>query len=127
MNSIALVGSACLLGIFTTRANRRRHCRQYRPAAILAAFDRFAQHASDQRAAASAAARAGADTGSFADLFEGFGAGLNRFDDGAFANFIAEAGRFEVFNDRLLSGFAFQFVDDEIPILYPYVGSIVAY
>jgi hypothetical protein len=38
-------------------------------------------------------------------LLEGLGAGLNHFGDGAFANFVANARRFEILDDRLLSGF----------------------
>jgi len=51
-------------------------------------------------------------------LFEGLGAGLNRFGDGASADFVADAGRFEVIDDRLLPGFLFLLVDDRIPCLY---------
>lgn len=98
---------AFLLGVFTTGASRRRDRRQYRPAAILAVLHRLTQHAAHQRAAASAAAGTGADTGAFAHLLEGFRAGLNGFRHGAFADFIAQAGRFEIFNNRLLSRFAF--------------------
>jgi hypothetical protein len=66
---------------------------------------RLAQHSPDQRTAASAAARAGTDAGAFADLLESFGAGLNRFHHSAFADLVAQASRFEVIDDRLLSGF----------------------
>jgi hypothetical protein len=40
-------------------------------------------------------------------LLEGLGAGLDGFAHGAFANFIAQAGRLKVIDDRLLSGFLF--------------------
>jgi hypothetical protein len=50
---------------------------------------RLSQHASNQRAATPPAAGAGADAGAFADLLESLGARLNRFDYGAFADFIA--------------------------------------
>jgi len=69
----------------------RGSSRQDRPAAFIAADDGLAQHAPDQRAAAPAAAGAGADSGAFADLLEGFRAGLNRFAHGAFADFVAQA------------------------------------
>lgn len=45
------------------------------------------------------------------------GAGLDGFGDGAFADLVAQTGRFEVLNDSLLSGFAFSFVDGQIPEL----------
>jgi hypothetical protein len=50
-------------------------------------------------------------------LIEGLGAGLNGFSDGASADFVADAGRFEVIDDRLLPGFLFLLVDDGIPCL----------
>jgi hypothetical protein len=40
-------------------------------------------------------------------LLESLGAGLNRFQDAPFADFVAEAGGFEIFNDRLRSRFLF--------------------
>ena len=83
--------SAFLLCILTAWANLRGSSRQDRPAAFIAVDDGFAQHASDQSAAAPAAAGAGADSGAFADLLEGFRAGLNRFAHGAFADFVAQA------------------------------------
>ena len=83
--------SAFLLCILTTRANLRGSSRQDRPAAFIAADDGLAQHAPDQRAAASAAAGTSADSGAFPDLLEGFRAGLNRFAHGAFADFVAQA------------------------------------
>jgi hypothetical protein len=72
---------------------------------------RLPQHASNQRAAAPPAAGARADAGAFADLLESPGARLNRFDYGAFADLIAETSGFEVFDDRLFSGFLLCFVD----------------
>jgi hypothetical protein len=66
---------------------------------------RLAQHSSHQRATASAAARAGTDAGAFTDLLKRFGAGLNRFHHSTFADLVAQASRFEVLDDRLLSGF----------------------
>ena len=86
--------SAFLLCVFTARANLRGSSRQDRPAAFVAADDGLAQHASDQRAAAPAAAGTGADSGAFADLLEGFRAGFNRLEYGAFADFIAQASGF---------------------------------
>jgi len=85
----------------------RKSFYQDRPAAFVAAHDGLSQHTSNQRAAAPAAAGSGADSGAFAHLLEGFGAGLNGFDHGAFADLVTQAGRFEVFDDRLLSGFSF--------------------
>jgi hypothetical protein len=38
-------------------------------------------------------------------LLKRLGAALNCFDHGAFADLVAEAGRLEIFDDRLLSGF----------------------
>jgi len=99
--------SAFLLGVLATRAEFLRRTRQDRPAAIFAIHHRLAQHASHERAAASTAAGAGADSGALADLLEGFGAGLDGFGHGAFADLVADAGGFEVFDDRLLSGFPF--------------------
>jgi hypothetical protein len=40
-------------------------------------------------------------------LLEGLSPSLDGFADGAFANFIAQAGRFKIVDDRLLSGFLF--------------------
>ena len=37
---------------------------------------------------------------------ENFRAGLNGFEHGAFANLVAQASGFEIFDDRLLSGFS---------------------
>jgi hypothetical protein len=50
-------------------------------------------------------------------LLEGLSPSLDGFADGAFANFIAQAGRLEVVDDCLLSGFLFQLVDGEVPFL----------
>ena len=66
---------------------------------------RLSQHASNQRAATPPAAGTGADAGAFADLLEGLGACLDRFDYRAFADLITEASGLEVFDDRLFSGF----------------------
>ena len=74
---------------------------------------RLAEHTSDQGAAAATAARTGADAGALADLLERLGAALNRFDHGALSNLVAEAGGLEIFDDRLLSGLLFNFVDGE--------------
>jgi hypothetical protein len=38
-------------------------------------------------------------------LLESFGAGLNGFEHGAFADLVTQASGFEIFDDRLLSGF----------------------
>jgi hypothetical protein len=40
-------------------------------------------------------------------LLESFGARLDGLEYRAFANLIAQAGRFEVLDDRLFSGFPF--------------------
>jgi hypothetical protein len=80
---------------------------QYRPGAIWARRYRFAQHAAHQRTAAPAAARTSADTSAFTHLLEGLGAALDSFDDRAFANLIAQTGRFEVLDYRLSFGVLF--------------------
>jgi hypothetical protein len=82
--------SAFLLRILAAWANLRGSSRQDRPAAFVAVDHGLAQHASDHRAAAPAAAGTGADSGAFADLLEGFRAGLNRFAHGAFADLVAQ-------------------------------------
>ena len=94
-----------LLGILAARTDWRRSGREDRPATVSAVDDRFSQHATDQRAAAPAAARTRADAGALADLLEGFRAGLDRFDHRAFTDLVADAGRLEVLNDRLLARF----------------------
>jgi hypothetical protein len=101
------IESAFLLGVLAARAEFLRRTREDRPAAILAIDHGLAQHPSHEGAAASAAAGAGADSGALADLLEGFGTGLDGFDHGTFADLVADAGGFEVFDDRLLSGFLF--------------------
>jgi hypothetical protein len=85
----------------------RRGSGQDWPAAVLATHYGFAQHASDHRAAAPAAARTRANSGAFAYLLKSFRARLNGLEHGAFANLIAQAGRLEVLDDRLFSGFPF--------------------
>jgi hypothetical protein len=80
---------------------------QDRPSAIGARRYRLAEHAAHQRTAAPAAARAGADAGAFANLLEILGAALDRFDDRAFANLIAQASWLKVLNDRLGFGVLF--------------------
>lgn len=84
--------SAFILCVFTTRAELRGCCDQDRPAAFVAVGHGLAEHAADHGAAAAAAAGAGADAGAFADLLERFCAGLNRFEHGAFADLVAQAG-----------------------------------
>jgi hypothetical protein len=86
-----LRGLAFLLGVFTAWANLRSSCHEDRPAAFVTVNDGLAQHAPDQCAAAPAAAGTGADSGAFADLVEGFRAGSNRFEHGAFADLVAQA------------------------------------
>ena len=108
------VSLALLFGVLAARAGGAD---QYRPAAIVATGDRLAQHAADQRPATPTATGPGADASALTDLFEGFGAGLNGFGDGASANFVTDTGRFEVVDDRLLPGFLFLLVDGEIPCL----------
>jgi hypothetical protein len=49
----------------------------------------LSQHASNHRAAAPAAARAGTDSGAFADLLESLSARSNGFEHGAFADLVA--------------------------------------
>lgn len=95
---------------------------QNRPTTIVTRCHRLAQHATHQRTAAPAAAGTGADAGAFADLFKGSSAGLNCFGDAASANFITDAGGFEVVDDRLLPGFLFLLVDGGTPCLYGLMG-----
>ena len=83
--------SAFLLCILTAWADLRGSSREDRPAAFVAVDDGFAQHASDQCAAAAAAAGTGADSGAFADLLESFRPGLNSLAHGAFADLVAQA------------------------------------
>jgi len=109
MSSLAL--------LFRVLAARAGGADQYRPGAIVASGHRLAQHAANEGAAAPATAGTGADAGALADLFEGFGAGLNRLGDAAAANFIADARRFEVVDDRLLPGFLILLVDGGMPCL----------
>jgi hypothetical protein len=48
-------------------------------------------------------------------LLKGFGAPLDRLDDGTFADFIADASGLEVFNHRLGLGVLFRWVDGVLP------------
>jgi hypothetical protein len=50
-------------------------------------------------------------------LFEAFGAGSDRFEHRAFADFIADTRGFEILDDRLFPGFSFCFVDGVKPDL----------
>lgn len=77
---------------------------QDRPAAFVTLGHRFAQHPSNHGAAPSAAAGPGADTRSPADLLEVLGARLDRLEYGASANLVAQTGRFEILDNRLLPG-----------------------
>ena len=86
--------SAFLFCILTAWANWRGSSRQDRPAAFFAVDDGLAQHASHHGAATPATTGAGADSGAFAYLLEGFRAGLNRFAHGAFADLVAQASGF---------------------------------
>lgn len=107
LNSIACGAanqSRFLPGVLATRANRSD---QNRPAAFAAICHGLAQHPAYHGTAAAAAARTGADTGALADFGKGLGSGLNRSDNGAFADFIAEASGLQIFNHRLLFGFLF--------------------
>jgi hypothetical protein len=88
------MGLAAYARVFTARASLLWRSGQHRPATVLAVDGWFAQQTAHQRAAAPAAAGTGADTGAFADLFEGFGAGLNRFEHGAFANLVTDTSGF---------------------------------
>jgi hypothetical protein len=47
-------------------------------------------------------------------LLEGLSPSLDGFENDAFADLVAEAGRFEILDDRLRSGLLFQLVDGEI-------------
>jgi hypothetical protein len=40
-------------------------------------------------------------------LFEGFSPSLDGFDHGPFTDLVAQAGRFEIVDDGLFSGFSF--------------------
>ena len=99
--------------VLAARTQLRGRVGQNRPVALWATDHRLSEHASHQRAAASTTARTGAHTGALAYLFEGFGARLNSFDNRAFADLVAQACGFKIFDDRLLSSFLFQFVDGE--------------
>jgi hypothetical protein len=48
-------------------------------------------------------------------LLEGLRAGLDRFDDGAFTDFVAQTSGFQIFDDRLFPGFLFCCVDEVVP------------
>lgn len=78
-----------LFRVLTARANLWGSVGQNRPAAVRAIDHRLAEHPSNHRAAAPAAARTGADAGAFAHLLESLGSRLNRFDHSAFANLVA--------------------------------------
>jgi hypothetical protein len=80
--------------------------RKDRPATFVATDHRLSQHPPNHRTATSAAAGASAHPGAFAYLLEGPGPRLDRFVHDALADFVAQAGRFEVFDDRLLSNFS---------------------
>ena len=84
---------------------------EYWPTTLVATNHRLPQHPTNHRAAASTAARSGADSRAFADLLEGLGARLDGFQHRAFADFVAETGWLEVFNDGPLSCFLVQLVD----------------
>lgn len=103
--------STLLPRIFAPWADERRSVGQHRPTAFLTVDRGLPQHASNHRATTPASAWPGADPRSFADHFKGLGAGLNRFEHGASANLVAETGRLEVVENRLLFAFSFQFVD----------------
>ena len=107
LNLFFFFGLAFLLCVLAARADGGRRCCQDRPAAFGAVDHRFAQHAAHHGAAAPAAARAGPHPGAPADLLESFCPGLNRFQDGPPAYLVAETSGFEVFDDRLRSGFLF--------------------
>jgi hypothetical protein len=47
-------------------------------------------------------------------LLEGLSAGSNGFEHGAFADLVTQAGRFEVFDNRLLSDLLLYFVDGKL-------------
>ncbi len=107
-----------LFRVLAAWAHLRGSVSQNGPAAVGAADHRLSEHSSNQRAAATTAARTGAHAGAFAYLLERLSAGLNSFDYSAFADLVAQAGGLEILDDRLLSGFLFQFVDGEyLPLL----------
>jgi hypothetical protein len=81
--------------------------RKDRPATFVATDHRLSQHPPNHRTATSAAARAGAHPGAFAYLIEGPGPRLDGFEHDTLADFVTQAGRFEVFDDRLLSSLSF--------------------
>ena len=56
------------------------------------------------RTAAPAAARSGADASALADLLKSLGARLDGFGHRAFADLVADAGRFKIFDNGLLAG-----------------------
>lgn len=104
-------GLAFFLRVLAAWTNLRGSRNQDRPAAFVTADDGLAQHAPDHRATAPAAAGTGADSGAFADLLEGFRAGPNRFEHGAFADLVAQASGLQILDDRLFFGVSFQLVD----------------
>ncbi len=83
---------------------------------------RLPHHASDHRAAASASAWPGTDSGSFADHFKRLGPRLNRFEHNASTDLVAETRRLKVVNNRLLFAFSFQLVDG-VPLGKPFSNS----
>ena len=99
--------SAFLFGIFTAWANLWGRACQDRPATVVTIHYRLTQHPSNHRAAAPAAAGTRSYSGAVAYLLESLSPGPDRFEHGTFANLVAQAGRFEVFDDRLLSGLLF--------------------
>jgi hypothetical protein len=101
------IESAFLLGILAARADLRGRSCKHRPTTIVAIDHGLSQHPSNHRAAAPAAARTGADAGALAHLLEGLSSSLDGFEHGAFADLVAQAGRFEVFDDRLRPGLLF--------------------
>lgn len=114
---VTATASSFLLRIFAARAGLRENSRQHRPAAFVTTDDRLSQHAANHGAAATAPARAGPDSRAFAHLLEGFCTGLDRFQHGAFANLIAQAGGFEILDDRQLFGFSSEIVDGALSLL----------
>jgi hypothetical protein len=102
-----------LLRVLAARARLRGSVSQNGPATVGTADHRLSEHSSNQRAAASTAARTSAHAGAFAHLLERLSAGLNSFDYSAFADLVTKTGGLEILDHRLFSGFLFQFVDGE--------------
>lgn len=96
-----------LFRVLAAWAHLRRSVGQNGPAALLATYYRLSEHSSNKRAAAPTTTGAGTDTSAFAYLLECLSPGLNSFNDGAFADLVAQTCGFKILDDRLLSSFLF--------------------